>query len=120
MAFKAEYHEIWVSAWHAQPPADYYHSIMIHCPIPQYLNDVKSVYISQDVPCDKNGVLLPVQNDTFNEEKKHDFCICVKPLDFPHEPRLAPRLIEWIESNLQLGAQKIVIYIYSSKCINPT
>mgnify|MGYP001196810122 FL=1 len=49
------------------------------------------------------------------EEKKEDFCVCVKPLDFPNEPRLAGRLTEWIESNLQLGASKIVIYVYSSK-----
>ena len=33
-AVTANYHEIWVAAWHPQPPEDYFHSIMIHCPVP--------------------------------------------------------------------------------------
>ena len=77
------------------------------------------VFISQDKACDKDfGIFLPVKNTTTeieDDEKKEDFCVCVKPLDFPNEPRLAGRLTEWIESNLQLGASKIVIYVYSSK-----
>ena len=80
------------------------------------------IFISQDKPCDKDfGIFLPMKNPSLSEEieeKKQDFCVCVKPLDFPNEPRLARRLTEWIESNLQLGAQKIVIYVYSSKCIH--
>ena len=31
--------------------------------------------------------------------------------------RLAGRATEWIESNLQLGARKIVIYVYSSHTV---
>ena len=81
--------------------------------------DDLEVFISQDKPCDKDfGIFLPVKNTSTTEiedEKKEDFCVCVKPLDFPNEPRLAGRLTEWIESNLQLGARKIVIYVYSSK-----
>ena len=77
----------------------------------------RQIFISQDVGCDKDqGIFLPVKNAQVQQEKQN-FCVCVKPLDFPNEPRLAERLTEWIESNLQLGAQKIVIYVYSSKCI---
>ena len=65
-------------------------------------------------PCNP---FISTLKDTELQEEKRDFCVCVKPLDFPNEPRLAKRLTEWIESNLQLGAQKIVIYVYSSKCI---
>ena len=65
----------------------------------------------------QNGVVLPVKDTSTLSNETFSFCVCVKPLDFPQEPRIAPRLIEWIESNLQLGAQKIVIYVYSGKCI---
>ena len=115
---EAEAHEIWVSAWHPNPPEDYYHSIMIHCPVPSQieLNKIERVLISED-PCDySHAVMLSVTNTEqiqSTEENTKDFCVCLKPLDFPNEPRLASRLMEWIESNLQLGAQKIVIYVYS-------
>ena len=49
------------------------------------------------------------------ETEREDFCVCVKPLDFPDRPQLASRLMEWIEANLQLGAKKIVLYVYTGK-----
>ena len=110
----ANYHEIWVAAWHATPPKEYYHSIMIHCPVPlDYMAlDLDRIVISQNKSCDmSSGISLPIER--FEDDEKKDFCVCVKPLDFPHEPRLARRLIEWIESIVLLGAQKIVIYLYS-------
>ena len=127
VVIEANYHEIWVSAWHPKPPEDYFHSVIIHCPVPNQVSFQKEaargeledqqIFISQDVACDRDhGIFLSVK-DTKVQEEKEDFCVCVKPLDFPNEPRLANRLTEWIESNLQLGAQKIVIYVYSSKCI---
>ena len=115
---EAEAHDIWVSAWNPNPPEDYYHSIMIHCPVPLNRSDPIDQVLISEVPCgDHNqGVILKVANtEDENQESKKDFCVCLKPLDFPNEPRLAVRLMEWIESNLQLGAQKIVIYVYSGK-----
>ena len=116
---EAEAQDIWVSAWNPNPPEDYYHSIMIHCPVPLTMEDnqIERVLISE-VACDhSHGVILNVTNTEIQESSDDikDFCVCLKPLDFPNEPRLAARLMEWIESNLQLGAQKIVIYVYSGK-----
>ena len=128
IAVMATYHEIWVAAWHPNPPEDQFHSIMIHCPIPLDVNssELEGVLISQNKSCDLSSSaspMLPIENGEINgavkeeeEEKvdvKKDFCVCVKPLDFPGDPRLATRLIEWIESMILLGAQKIVIYLYS-------
>ena len=116
LAVEAEAQEIWVSAWHPNPPEDYYHSIMIHCPVPSFVEpaEIERILISE-APCDySHAVMLNVTNtQQTTEENTKDFCVCLKPLDFPNEPRLASRLMEWIESNLQLGAQKIVIYVYS-------
>ena len=127
-AVMATYHEIWVAAWHPNPPKDQFHSIMIHCPIPLDVNssELEGVLISQNKSCDLSSSaspMLPIENGEINgavkeeeEEKvdvKKDFCVCVKPLDFPGDPRLATRLIEWIESMILLGAQKIVIYLFS-------
>ena len=36
---EANYHEIWVEAWHPKPPEHYFHSIIIHCPVPLFIND---------------------------------------------------------------------------------
>lgn len=81
--------------------------------------------ISQNKSCDdvSESVVLPIEPadedmKKLSDTKKKDFCVCVKPLDFPGEPQLANRLIEWIESLMLLGAQKIVIYIYSGKFHN--
>lgn len=113
---EANYHEIWVSAWHANPPSDYFHPIMIHCPVPKNVTaeDVTdNILIAQDKPCDNgNAIWLPLQQQK-QTKAKQDFCVCVKPLDFPAEPRLARRLIEWIEANILLGAEKIVFYVYA-------
>ena len=131
-AVMATYHEIWVAAWHPNPPKDQFHSIMIHCPIPLDVNssELEGVLISQNKSCDLssssassmlpiengeeiNGAVEEEENVNDNDVVKKDFCVCVKPLDFPGDPRLATRLIEWIESMILLGAQKIVIYLYS-------
>ena len=128
----ATYHEIWVAAWHPNPPKDQFHSIMIHCPIPLDVNssELEGVLISQNKSCDLssssassmlpiengeeiNGAVEEEENVKDNDVVKKDFCVCVKPLDFPGDPRLATRLIEWIESMILLGAQKIVIYLFS-------
>jgi hypothetical protein len=123
ISVEANYHEIWVLAWHPNPPEDFYHSIMIHCPIPlDYPTEVvlNKVMVTHQ-PCDKkNGVVLRIANTSqqlSREENIQDFCVCVKPLDFPNQPKLATRLIEWIESNRLLGAEKIVIYLYSGMSI---
>lgn len=113
MAIEANFHEIWVSAWHPSPPPDYFHPIMIHCPVPQDIQFVQEISISQNVACEENPLTLKVEKTDSQAKEKGNFCVCVKPLDFPNEPRLARRLMEWIESNLRLGAQKIVIYVYS-------
>ena len=129
-AVMATYHEIWVAAWHPNPPKDQFHSIMIHCPIPLDVNssELEGVLISQNKSCDLSSSsassMLPIENgeeingaveeeENVNDVVKKDFCVCVKPLDFPGDPRLATRLIEWIESMILLGAQKIVIYLFS-------
>ena len=133
IAVMATYHEIWVAAWHPNPPKDQFHSIMIHCPIPLDVNssELEGVLISQNKSCDLSSSassMLPIENgeeingavkeeeekeNVNDDDVKKDFCVCVKPLDFPGDPRLATRLIEWIESMILLGAQKIVIYLYS-------
>ena len=145
ISLKATYNEIWVSAWHPRPPEHYYHSIMIHCPIPMSstlassaASEVAWVDLDDEVivsaeNCDPgNGTSLPVRRGgaarvpkrSKKESKsqtvasarstgKEDFCVCVKPLDFPDQEKLASRLIDWIEVNRLLGAAKIVIYIYS-------
>ena len=86
---------------------------------------MNQVMISQNKSCDdvSESVVLPIEPadedmKKLSDTKKKDFCVCVKPLDFPGEPQLANRLIEWIESLMLLGAQKIVIYIYSGKFHN--
>ena len=38
VVIEANYHEIWVSAWHPHPTEDYFHSVMIHCPVPEWVN----------------------------------------------------------------------------------
>ena len=119
VVIEANFHEIWAAAWHAHPPAHYYHTIMIQCPVPQNIRHVESVLVTQDVPCDhQHGVVLPVKDTAQLSNDTYSFCACVKPLDFPQEPRIAPRLMEWIESNLQLGARKIVIYVYSGTYVH--
>ena len=64
VVIEANYHEIWVSAWHPKPPEDYFHSVIIHCPVPNRVSFQKeAIFISQDIACDKHqGIFLPVKN----------------------------------------------------------
>ena len=126
ISVKAAYSEIWVSAWHPQPTENTFHSIMVHCPVPLAHGhsgatesvDLSEVVIVSSKGCDLDAearVALPIiygGKEEEEEKSKKDFCVCVKPLDFPDQPKLAERLIEWIEVNRLLGAAKIVIYVY--------
>ena len=54
-----------------------------------------------------SGLLGYLQND---RKSSGGVCVCVKPFDFPAD--ISPWMVEWIEANKLLGAEKIVIYVY--------
>ncbi|XP_065361426.1 uncharacterized protein LOC135955063 [Calliphora vicina] len=61
-------------------------------------------------PCDKatNHVRV-IYRPLKSREKKRDFAVCIKGLDFPYTD-LSYRLVEYMESLRVLGAQKVIVY----------
>jgi hypothetical protein len=84
---------------------------IITCNIPRIegiINTIAPDSVSLvDNECNKATNNLKVNN--IRPQKKEDFAVCVKALDFLHED-LSVRLVEWIELLRILGAKKIFIY----------
>ncbi|XP_034943371.1 uncharacterized protein [Chelonus insularis] len=103
-----EYKYIWYSKW-GNYKQGIYQPYVIACKIPQ-THWAKSPPASVSIvekPCDTASTNLRV---IYNKpEKKKEFAVCVKGLDFLHED-LSVRLVEWIELISILGADKIFFY----------
>ncbi len=67
-------------------------------------------YISFTVqPCDTPRFLLPVTRNSARKVYERDFSVCLSgPLKFNYSDTNA--FVQWMEMNLLLGAQKIIIY----------
>ncbi|GLV36768.1 uncharacterized protein CBL_02397 [Carabus blaptoides fortunei] len=102
-----EYKYIWYKKW-GNYKQGIYQPYLIACPIPEsYRNTSPSSVSLVEKPCDNTTNNLRVIFD--KPEKKKDFAVCVKGLDFLHED-LSVRLVEWIELLGLLGADKIFFY----------
>ena len=103
-----EYKYIWYSKW-GNYKQGIYQPYVIACKIPQshWLKDPPASVSMVEKPCDTATNNLRV---IYNKpERKKDFAVCVKGLDFLHED-LSVRLVEWIELITLLGADKIFFY----------
>lgn len=103
-----EYKYIWYPKW-GNYKQGIYQPYVIACKIPQSHwskgppASVSMVERSCDTPSNNLRVI-------YNKpERKKDFAVCVKGLDFLHED-LSVRLVEWIELISLLGADKIFFY----------
>ncbi|KAF3424446.1 hypothetical protein E2986_04660 [Frieseomelitta varia] len=103
-----EYKYIWYPKW-GNYKQGIYQPYVIACKIPQSHwskgppASVSMVEKSCDTPSNNLRVI-------YNKpERKKDFAVCVKGLDFLHED-LSVRLVEWIELISLLGADKIFFY----------
>ncbi|OAD52905.1 hypothetical protein WN48_11151 [Eufriesea mexicana] len=103
-----EYKYIWYSKW-GNYKQGIYQPYVIACKIPQshWLKGPPASVSMVEKPCDVPSNNLRV---IYNKpERKKDFAVCVKGLDFLHED-LSVRLVEWIELITLLGADKIFFY----------
>ncbi|CAL7938847.1 unnamed protein product [Xylocopa violacea] len=103
-----EYKYIWYPKW-GNYKQGIYQPYVIACKIPQshWLKGPPASVSMVEKPCDTPSNNLRV---IYNKpERKKDFAVCVKGLDFLHED-LSVRLVEWIELITLLGADKIFFY----------
>lgn len=100
----------WYSKW-----GNYHDGILqpyiVTCKIPRIKGLPKNLYPASvslvENRCSKATNNLKITNE--RPEKKKEFAVCVKGLDFLHED-LSVRLVEWIELLRLLGASKIFLY----------
>ncbi|XP_076294748.1 uncharacterized protein LOC143215972 [Lasioglossum baleicum] len=103
-----EYKYIWYPKW-GNYKQGIYQPYVIACKVPQshWLKGPPASVSMVEKPCDAASNNLRV---IYNKpERKKDFAVCVKGLDFLHED-LSVRLVEWIELITLLGADKIFFY----------
>ena len=114
---EAEAEKIWVEQWNRNADSATFHAFLFSCPIPLKLRDSKTypeqVSISWSL-CDRVTNLLDVNKENMfarlDGKPKKKYAICVKGMDF--EEDISLKLIEWIELNLILGADKIYVYTF--------
>lgn len=102
-----EYKYIWYAKW-GNYKQGIYQPYVIACRVPPQVSDKPPSSVSMvEKRCDTASNNLRV---IYNKpERKKDFAVCVKGLDFLHED-LSVRLVEWIELISLLGADKIYFY----------
>lgn len=101
-----EYKYIWYAKW-GNYKQGIYQPYVIACRTPPRVSRPPSSVSLVEKRCDTASNNLRV---IYNKpERKKDFAVCVKGLDFLHED-LSVRLVEWIELINLLGADKIFFY----------
>ncbi|KAL1243147.1 4-galactosyltransferase galt-1,Beta-1 [Trichinella spiralis] len=100
--------QIWQKAWDPRP--NFYFPYLISCPLENGKVFPKYVTI-ENAQCPHGySNLLPVVLPASVDPKRHTV-VCVKGLDYSDDR--SARLIEWIEANLLLGADKLAVYTYN-------
>nr|XP_027201491.1 uncharacterized protein LOC113795502 [Dermatophagoides pteronyssinus] len=107
---QASYIYGWYNKW-GNYKDGYLQPYIITCKIPRIKGLPKDFYPTSvslvENRCQKANNNLKIINN--RPEKKQEFAVCVKGLDFLHED-LSVRLVEWIELLRLLGANKIFLY----------
>lgn len=106
---KAKQQWMWFNCKEPIVPNEY-HAIMYTCPLPRQRGADVPRYVSiAPLPCMAASNALGVINN--RPETKHEFAVCVKGLNFL-DTDISYKLIEWIEMQRLLGAQKVFFYKY--------
>ncbi|XP_065340740.1 uncharacterized protein LOC135940028 [Cloeon dipterum] len=87
-----------------------YQPYMFSCAVPASLGMVPESISLVANPCDNATNNLRVIDNRAPLGKKLNFAVCVKAMNFKHQPFVSIRLVEWIEMHKILGADKIYIY----------
>jgi len=105
-----EYKYIWNKSW-GNYKQGIFQPYLMACKLPMsHLERVPVSVSLVEAPCDAATNNLRVVDNRLKEgEVKNKFAVCVKGLDFP-EDDLSVRIIEWIETLVSLGADKIFLY----------
>ncbi|KRX69003.1 hypothetical protein T09_13434 [Trichinella sp. T9] len=105
---RARVMQIWQKAWDPRP--NFYFPYLISCPLEN--GEVFPKYVTiENAQCPHGySNLLPVVLPASVDPKRHTV-VCVKGLDYSDDR--SARLIEWIEANLLLGADKLTVYTYN-------
>ncbi|CAH0564511.1 unnamed protein product [Brassicogethes aeneus] len=103
---KTTFTPVWSEKWDQNSTNVYYNPILLSCRIPIGLIPVFVKLTTQ--PCEINVNSRKYDLEPLNLPKRM-FTVCVKPLNFKED--ISKRLIQWIEINRILGAEKIELYI---------
>lgn len=99
-------HELWIHAWDMAQPGQYYQPFLLSCPT---VGDPVSVSVVSE-PCEQPRNLINVTSPNIGRSSLKDFVVCLKPLNFQEDISL--RLLEWLELQFLLGADKVFVYVY--------
>lgn len=102
---KANIKTIWSSEWENNTENRYFVPVLVTCRVPE---SVSVLYVAlTNKSCQQSTHYFQLQ--TYRIENKRKFTVCVKPLDFLED--ISRKLVEWIEINRVLGAEKLDIYV---------
>lgn len=111
---EADRTEIWLPAWDGgAPPGRYYRPFIFSCPVPFNVSSpldggpTNVSLVTEPCACPPNSLALP---RTPERDPKHGIAVCVKGLDFAED--ISARLVEWLELQFLLGADRVFFYIF--------
>ncbi|KAJ8980982.1 hypothetical protein NQ317_013436, partial [Molorchus minor] len=98
---------IWSENWNKNDTNIYFNPVLLSCRIPSNISSIGTFLTTK--PCGKSVSTNNYFKVKERGGKNERFTICVKPLDFLED--ISKRLIQWIEINRLLGADRIEIYV---------
>ncbi|KAL3272600.1 hypothetical protein HHI36_014070 [Cryptolaemus montrouzieri] len=105
---KAVITPIWSEEWNQSDSYIYFEPVLVSCRV-QHDILPKSISLSTE-PCKSSKHRFRIEQ---NRKNNVNFTICVKPLSFTTE--ITKNLLQWIQINELLGADKIVLYYHQVK-----
>ncbi|GFR01611.1 glycosyltransferase family 92 protein [Trichonephila clavata] len=104
---EAKVDELWISVWDYANPNEYFRPLLLSCPFAKRFKPIAVSLISK--PCQKSNNVFWF-NSTKSSGKRKNFVVCLKPLNF--QINFSLKLLEWLELQFILGADRIAIYKY--------
>ncbi|XP_065340694.1 uncharacterized protein LOC135939992 isoform X2 [Cloeon dipterum] len=99
---------LWYNEWGNEKSP--YQPYLFSCAVPASLGMVPESVSLVANPCDNATNNLRVIDNRAPLDKKLNFGVCVKAMNFKNQPLVSVKLVEWIEMHKILGADKIIIY----------
>ncbi|XP_015922768.2 uncharacterized protein [Parasteatoda tepidariorum] len=107
-SYQLDFQELWITSWDMATPDQYYRPFLLSCEVDKTISP--SAITVTTTPCKHSSSILLLNKTHSKSRIQRDFMVCLKPLNFKYD--ITVKLLEWLELQFLLGADKVAVYVY--------